>query len=146
MFKNTILVTIFAAAIFVASYVFKNTPEISTTEIGHRTFNIPNKNLRQNAVPNWLKNLPGLDNSSNSLLIEISGDELATSISGFNAMVQGANGLVDGGDMMVLSVISKENVEYIRSSKHYVDLWNGTERFEGSTTKFLEDLNLSRAE
>ncbi len=94
--------------------------------LGGHVFHIPEKNSLEKGVPEWLRWLPGLDNSSNKVLIIFPAHEVSTAVDGYETddgkYVEDVRGL--------LTVLNEDESRRYEDPGQYEDLWKGFGSYE----------------
>lgn len=115
---------------------------LETVVLRDRIFNIPQKYIVDSTLPFWMPDEADLDDSSGEILLDFTGSELAQEIPGFLETVQGSTSMMDGGDWILMSVLSADNMRRNEKSAFYAPFWYELGQFEGQRSEYIKELGM----
>lgn len=123
MIKKTILVIV--ALLLTSVIAYAAVIALSDTyhvELGRHTFNIPKQYSQEGGLPQWLTNVPGLDDGSRAYMLTFPAKELAESIPGYQPM----DGRYREDIRAILNALTPVEAARYEDSGRYRDLWEAT--------------------
>lgn len=91
-------------------------------ELGQHTFNIPKQYSQEGGLPQWLTDVPGLDDGSRAYMLTFPAEELAKAIPGY----QPTDGRYREDLRAILNALTSVEVARYEDSGRYRDLWEAT--------------------
>lgn len=102
-------------------------------KVGHYTLSVPKKYSLEYAVPLWLKLMPGLGDDSADLLYEIPEEDI--DIPGYKHR----DGLFKETISGIITVLSPEELNDIKSNKGYEYLWYAKGAYQNREVKYYKN-------